>query len=328
MDQLPLAHAGGLALDPLQLAGPLLAAAAYWTRARHLARRGRPVPTWRQACMYAGLALIAATLLSPLAHVADELLAAHMAEHLLIADVAALLIVLGLTGPILQPVLRIRLFDRLRVLAHPVPALVLWALNLYLWHVPLLHEAAVRHDVVHALQHASFIAFGINMWMPVFGPLPQPAWFGNGAKLGYVIAVRLAGAVLGNVFVWAGHGFYDVYTPAEWDISAATDQSLAGAIMMIEGSLLTLGLFAWLFWKSATEGEASQELVEHAQRLGVELAPERAARAVAAGRGDELRGRVERAAAGSEDRAQDQHDRHDDDRDRDDPDQKAERLRL
>jgi hypothetical protein len=41
------------------------------------------------------------------------------------------------------------------------------------------------------------------MWMPLVGPLPQPAWFGIPAKLGYLIGVRFAGAVLGNVFMWS-----------------------------------------------------------------------------------------------------------------------------
>ena len=44
--------------------------------------------------------------------------------------------------------------------------------------------------------------------MCLFGPLPMPAWFGNLQKLGYILAVRLAGAILGNVFPWSGTAFY------------------------------------------------------------------------------------------------------------------------
>jgi putative membrane protein len=64
---------------------------------------------------------------------------------------------------------------------------------------------------------------------------------------------------------------------------------------MVEGSLLTLALFAWLFARSAREGEERQELLDLAQARGVELTEARAARAVAAGRGAELRQRIERA---------------------------------
>ena len=53
--------------------------------------------------------------------------------------------------------------------------------------------------------------------------------------------------------------------------------------MMVEGSLVTLGLFCWLFLRAARQTEERQELVEYARAHGVELTPERAGRAVAAG---------------------------------------------
>ncbi len=271
----------------LEVAPALVAGLLYARRAQTLAREGRPVPTWRQLCFAGGL-LVATAGVVALGGVAGDRFAAHMAEHLLIGDLASLLIVFGLTGPLLQPVLR---FPWLRALAHPVPALLLWAANLALWHVAALHEAAVTHDAVHALQHALFAALGVNVWMPLFGPLPMPAWFGNLAKLGYIVGVRLLGAVLGNVLLWSGHPLYDVYDVAD----PLADQTLAAAIMMVEGSLLTLVLFGWLFLRAAREGEERQELLDLAAARGVELSERRAARAVAAGRGAELRRRIESA---------------------------------
>src|SRR5215210_1565850 len=284
-------------LAPLQLLPATIAGVLYALRVHAVRRTPRAVLAARQASFYGGLVLIVATLTLTGA-LSGELFAAHMAEHLLIADLGALLLVLGLTGRVLAPVLRIGLLDRLRVLAHPAVAFPLWALDLYLWHVPALHEAAVRHEGVHALQHLGFVLFGANMWMALLGPLPQPAWFGNLARLVYVIAVRLTGAVLGNVFVFGGRVFYDVYAAGEraHGISPGGDQNAAGAIMMIEGSLLTLGLFAWLFLRTAREGEERQELLDLAAARGVELSDARAARAVAAGRGAELRRRIERSS--------------------------------
>jgi putative membrane protein len=282
-------------LAPLQLLPATIAGVLYALRVHHLRGTTRAVPGARQASFYGGLVLIVATL-TLTGSLSGDLFAAHMAEHLLIADLGALLLVLGLTGPLLAPVLRIRVFDRLRILAHPAVAFPLWALDLYLWHVPVLHEAAVRHEGVHALQHFAFVLFGANMWMALLGPLPKPAWFGNLARLVYVIAVRLTGAVLGNVFVFGGRVFYDVYAAGEraHGISPGADQNAAGGIMMIEGSLLTLGLFAWLFMRAAREGEERQALLDLAAARGVELSDARAARAVAAGRGAELRERIER----------------------------------
>jgi len=285
-------------LEALTQLGPLaVLGLLYARRVQTLGREGRPVPGWRQACFYGGFATIGLALTS-LGHDSQELLVVHMVEHLLLGDVAALLIVLGLTGPLIAPVLRIGFFDRLRILANPLIAFPLWAVDLYAWHLPVFYEAALRHPGVHALQHAMFLGFGINMWMCLFGPLPMPSWFGNLAKLCYIVAVRLTGTVLGNIFLWSGTVFYPFYTHGEsvWHISPIADQNLAGAVMMIEESILTLGLFCWLFLRTARESEERQDLLEFAQSRGLQLSEERATRAVSAGRGSELRARLESQA--------------------------------
>jgi cytochrome c oxidase assembly factor CtaG len=283
------------AVEALTQLGPLaLLGLAYAKRVHTLGRQDRPVPGWRQACFYGGFLTIGAALTS-LGSDSQELLTAHMVEHLLLGDIAALLIVLGLTGPLIAPILRVKLFDRLRILAHPLIAFPLWAIDLYVWHLPVFYEAALRHTGVHLLEHAMFLGLGINMWMCLFGPLPMPRWFGNLAKLGYIVAVRLAGTVLGNVFLWSGTAFYPFYThgDAVWHVSQIADQNLAGAVMMIEESILTLCLFCWLFLRTAQQGEERQDLLDFASSHGLQLTEERATRAVSAGRGAELRRRLE-----------------------------------
>jgi putative membrane protein len=295
------AHLAG-SFAPVQVLVPAGAAVAYAARTRTLARHGRPVPARRQWCFQGGLGLIVVTLLSPVGHIADELLSVHMAEHLLIGDIAALLLVLGLTGPVLAPILRIGVIDRLRVIAHPALALPLWAVDLYLWHLPGAYQAALQHSGVHALEHAMFIGFGMNMWMALFGPLPMPAAFTNAWRLAYILAVRLLGGLMANVFVWSGTAFYDDYAAGErfWGVSSGTDQIAAGATMMVEGSILTLILFGWLFLRTAREGAERQSLLDLAGSRGFSLSDARATRAVAAGRGAELRRRIETRAGPEE----------------------------
>jgi putative membrane protein len=286
------------AIEPLTQLLPLaLLSLLYGSRARTLARQGRAVPGWRQACFYSGMLTMAGAL-TALGDLSDELLTAHMVEHLLLGDIASLLIVLGLTGPLIAPILRVKLFDRLRILAHPLIAFPLWAIDMYVWHLPVFYEAALDHLGVHLLQHAMFLGLGINMWMCLFGPLPMPRWFGNLAKLGYIVAVRLTGTVIGNVFMWSGSVFYPFYThgDAVWRVSPIADQNLAGAVMMVEESILTLCLFCWLFLRTARENEESQDLLDFASSQGLPLTDERATRAVSAGRGSELRRRLESSA--------------------------------
>jgi cytochrome c oxidase assembly factor CtaG len=285
----PFAHVAGV-FAPLELVPLLVAAVLYAKRASTLADRGRPVPLWRQICFAAGLLTIVVALVSPIAHIGEELVIAHMVEHLLLGDIATLLLVLGLTGPLLQPILAIRFFDRLRILAHPLVALPLWALNFYFWHVPALYDAAYGGAPLHALEHVSFIFFGCLMWMPVFGPLPKPQWFTAPWKVGYVVIVRFAGAILGNVLMWSGSVLYPVYASGEhyWGISPIADQSTAGVVMMVEGTFLGLGLLAWFFFEWSREGIEKQRLLDLAFERGVELDEARAQRAVAAGQSERL----------------------------------------
>lgn len=266
----------------------------YRARVQTLARGPRAVPGWRQGSFAAGLITLAVALSAPVDSLADQLLVAHMAEHLVIGDFSALLIVLGFTGPLLAPVLRMRYVGRLRVLTHPLVALPVWALNFYAWHLPVLYQAALRHDLIHGVQHASFLFFGIAMWMALLGPLPKPSWFGNAARLAYIIVVRLAGTVLANVMIFSGTVLYPIYrgTDAQWHISPLGDQIAAAGVMMVEESLLTIGLFCWLFLKVARESEERQKLLDYAAATGVELDEGRAGRAVAAGRGEELLERI------------------------------------
>ncbi|MGZ4274001.1 MAG: cytochrome c oxidase assembly protein [Solirubrobacteraceae bacterium] len=296
------------AAAPVQTIGfPVLIVLAwvpYHLRARTLAHQGRPVPGWRYACYVAGLAVLEIAVSPPVDTLSDQLLVAHMAEHLLIGDIAALLLVLGMTGPLIAPLLRNPVVARLRVLAHPVVAIVLWAVNFYVWHTPYLYQAALRHDALHALEHATFLVFGMAVWMALLGPLPKPQWFNNAARLVFIVAVRLAGTVLANILIFGGTVFYPIYRPGDalWHISATADQVAAGGLMMVEESFLTIGLFCWLFLRVARENEQRQELMDYAVEHGLELDDRRAARAVAAGRGEELWERLRERAAGDEPR--------------------------
>ena len=281
----------------------VLAWVPYHLRARTLASHGRPVPGWRYACYVAGLVALEVAVSPPVDTISDQLLMAHMAEHLLIGDIAALLLVLGLTGPLIAPLLRNPVIARLRILAHPVVAIVLWATNFYVWHSPFLYQAALRHDALHALEHATFLVFGMAVWMALLGPLPKPQWFNNAARLVFIVAVRLTGTVLANILIFGGTVFYPIYRSGDalWHISSTADQVAAGGLMMVEESFLTIGLFCWLFLRVARENEQRQQLMDYAVQHGLELDDRRAARAVAAGRGDELLDRLrERAAAAEE----------------------------
>jgi putative membrane protein len=267
--------------DPLELSFLALAAALYARRVRVLAGRGRPVPVLRVASFAAGLAIVALALVSPVDTAGEErLFSVHMLQHLLLGDLGPVFLVLGLDGRILRPLLAWRLVHRLRVLAHPLVALPLWAADFCAWHASPLFDAALRHNSVHALQHGLFLVCGTLLWAALLEPLPGPAWFSAWWKLPYVLAMWLVMLVLAQVFLWSGHVYYEPYlhAPRMWGLSPLDDQKAGGGVMLVESGLTMVGALVWLLLRVFRESEARQRLLD----AGVE--PRAAARAARYGR--------------------------------------------
>jgi cytochrome c oxidase assembly factor CtaG len=265
----------------LQTAVVLFAAVAYALAVVRVRRRRRTTSLLRMAAFAAAVGVLLVAFLSPLDRLGEErLFSAHMAQHLLIGDVAPLLVVLGLDGPLLRPLIAVRAVQRLRRLAHPLVALPLWAVSLCVWHLTPLYDAALDHATVHALQHGLFFACGVLVWAALLEPLPGPAWFTAGRKLVYVAAMWLVSLALSQVFLWSGHAYYARYVeaPRTWGLSPVGDQRAGGGVMLVEGSLVMLGVAVWLLLRLFRESESRQRLLE----AGVE--PAAAARAARYGR--------------------------------------------
>jgi putative membrane protein len=220
---------------------------------------------WPQALAFAGgvLALLAA-LVSPIDRLGEDyLFSAHMLQHVLLGDVAPLLLLLSLSRVIMRPVTRrlVSLERRLGPLAHPVAALVLWLFLLYLWHVPALYDAALEHGALHLLEHASFFVAGVAIWWPLVQPVPMRRRMTGLWPLAYIGAAKFGLAALGLYLTWSGTAIYEYYehVPRIWGLSPAEDQSVGGAIMMVEQSLTFVVVLAWVFVRMLAQSEADQQ---------------------------------------------------------------------
>lgn len=272
-------------VEPMEVVPVLVLVVAYWQRVRTLAAKGRPVPRRRQAAFATGIILIVLALVSPLDWYAENrLLWVHMIQHLMLGDVAPAFLVLGVTGAVLRPILRVRALRRLRALAHPLVSLPLWIIDLYVWHLPFMYQAALDHDqTVHPLEHICFFMFGTFMWATVIEPLPGPAWFSAGWKFAYAFVIRVVQAIIANVFIWAQTPFYGYYVDIEHRAAAVTDQRTAGLIMFVEGSFITVVALCWLFMRFMREAEIRQRLIDQGVDAAVAArsarSPSRSARA-------------------------------------------------
>lgn len=265
-----------------ELVVSIVAVVLYAVRASQLGAR---LPRWRALCFLTGIVVLTLASSSPIDPIGEDgMFWVHMLQHVLIGDLAALLLVLGVTGPILQPVLKMRWVQALHRLTHPAAAFVLWTVLLVGWHVPVAYQAALEHSWVHGIEHISFLTAGLVMWSPIIESLPAPEWFGSGAKLLYLTGVRSIDAIVANAFWWAGTAFYPRYevTAPIWGLDPVQDQGYAGTVMMMWTGTSTLIVSALLFFRMAREGELRQDLIERG------LDPVAVKRAVRYGRGEAL----------------------------------------
>jgi cytochrome c oxidase assembly factor CtaG len=267
----------------------LIVAEALYVRAlRVLGGRGVRVPRGQVACWHGGLALQAIALLSPLGSYADDLLSAHMAEHLLLADLGAPLLLAGLRNPVLAFFLprgvlvplarRRRLRLAFRTLRRPLVAIPVYALALYGWHLSFAFEGAVRYELVHVAQHASFVFAGIIVWWPALEPkrrrLRGELW-----KIGHILAARMIGMFLGMAFVLIREPVYTgVYGSGERrGVGALADQQTAGAMMVALDILIMMFALAFFFWHAAQQHDRDEAAAGGREASGAAAEPTRAA---------------------------------------------------
>ena len=266
-----LAHGGALvgphdlfgawSMEPLVLLGALVAAWWYAAGVRSLWRSagaGQAVAPAQVAAFVGGVVTVLAALVSPVDALSGALLSAHMCQHLLLTLVAAPMLALasplqamawGLPGPLRRRAGRLqgRLRRGLQRPALPVLGLGLFTLVFTGWHVPALHDAALRDEAVHVAEHATMLASALVFWWPVVRPRRTHA----GAGVLLLFASLIASGVLAALLVFAPRPWYAYPGTRAWGLSPLQDQQLAGAVMWVPGGIVyvvagSIVLLRWL----------------------------------------------------------------------------------
>jgi cytochrome c oxidase assembly factor CtaG len=226
--------------------GLAVAAAAVYAWA---ARANRP-PAGRAAVFAVGLLLIAGSLNSPLETIAAKrLLLVHLLQNALIADIAPLLLLLGLTPPMLA---WLDAHGARRIRARY--AILAWLAAWYGTHIAGFYDWALRTGWALQIEHGLLIAGGLLFWWPlVSGRLsPPPA-------LAYLGAGFVASSFLGLALIFSSRPLYSFYehTPRLWGLSPARDQNLGGIVMNGEQTLVFLVAIGWYVWRLLEEEHVS-----------------------------------------------------------------------
>ncbi len=243
---------------------PLVVSALVYVRGWFRLHR-RDDRRWRSAQLITfllGLLAVFLALASPIESFAPLFLQAHMVQHVLLMMVAPPLIWLGapffpfLRGMPMEvraywvaPLLRWWLLRRaFQWLTHPVPAWILFTSMTWMWHIPSLYELALGSDGWHYVQHACLFLAAVVFWHPVIRPYPSRPTWSRWLLIPYLLLADVQNTVLAALLTFANVPLYRTYAelPRLGNISALDDQSAAGVIMWVPGSMAYLIPLFWI----------------------------------------------------------------------------------
>ncbi len=255
-------------LEPSILIGTVLITGLYLYaigpfRKRHFS--DEPIMTGQTIAFLSGMLIMFLALASPLDELGDSyLFSAHMVQHLCLTIIGPPLLLLGTPEWMVKPALSNKvIFKVAKVLTSPVVAFVLYNVDFWLWHEPLLYNATLENQSIHILEHLTFIIFGLLYWWPIFSPSKDLPCLSFGGQILYLFLSGMPSVLLGAGLTFSPP-LYAPYiaAPRIWGISAATDQQLGGLIMWVPVSIFYIVIMSVLFIRWMLQQEAKQQALE------------------------------------------------------------------
>jgi putative membrane protein len=245
----------------------MLYALGLWRTWKHAgARRG--IRAWEAGAFAGGWIALVIALVSPLHPWGRVLFSAHMAQHEILMLVAAPLLVLGKPMVVMLRALPRGWSSELarlgngkswqsiwRVISNAMVAWLIHAVILWMWHAPILMDAVLEKEWVHALQHLSFFLSAVLFWWAVIHGRQRAA--GYGVAVLYMFTTALHSGLLGALLTFANTLWYPPYanTTQSWGITPVEDQQLGGLMMWVPACTIYIvaGLALLAAWMRESE---------------------------------------------------------------------------
>ena len=261
--------------DPVVVGALLLAGFLYARGVQRIWRRtarGRAIRVGQATAFAGGWLVLAAAVISPLHELGGVLFSAHMTQHELLMVVAAPLLVLG--RPLVPSLWALSIAWRRRLgawtrrrtvknlwqtVSAPATAWLIHAAAVWTWHLPGPYQMAIDSELMHSLQHISFLGTALLFWWPVFDGQRRMSY---GVSVLYLFTTALHTSALGALLTFASDPWYVGYEglTAAWGLTPLEDQQLAGLIMWIPASVtyLLAALFVIAQWLREPERSAAR----------------------------------------------------------------------
>lgn len=186
-------------------------------------------PRWRRVSFIAGWVLTTLSFVSPLCALGVALFSARVTQHMLLALCAAPLIALAHLA---------RARPRSGVEASPVLAGGVFAVALWVWHLPSLYDATLQSSLLYWLMHASIGGTALLFWLSILSPSKGFALARIGAGFMAIVQMGLLGALITVAprVLYRSH----LATAPAWGLDALEDQQLGGLIMWVPAGVTLL----------------------------------------------------------------------------------------
>jgi putative membrane protein len=245
-------------IHPSTVIGIAALAAIYAWAARKF---GQTPSLAQRSFFFSGLLLMFASLNGPIHDLSDDyLFSAHMVQHLLLTLAVPPLLLAGVPGWMLRPVLsRPRIAPIARFFTRATICFVVFNLAIAIWHLPQFYNAAMANHNLHILEHLIFLAAAVLMWWPLMSQLPEFPRLAYPGQMLYSFLMSIPMSIVAIYIAMADHVLYPAYSaaPRVLPLSPLEDQLLGALIMWIPGGIIFIIIMTVVFFKWNARGEDS-----------------------------------------------------------------------
>ncbi|HEY0242607.1 MAG TPA: cytochrome c oxidase assembly protein [Gemmatimonadaceae bacterium] len=244
-------------IHPSTVIGLVALGALYLWRLRQ-AKGDEHASVVRRISFLAALLVIFASLNGPIHDLSDTyLFSAHMVQHLMLTMLMPPLLIAGVPGWMLRPLLRSRAIASIaRVVTRPVACFAIFNIVIAMWHLPVFYNAAMDNHNIHILEHLMFMAAAVLMWWPLTSQLPELPRLSYPGQMLYCFLMIMPMSIVAVYISMADRVLYPAYAaaPRITSLSPLEDQLLGGLIMWVPGGMIFMIIMSVIFFKWAARG--------------------------------------------------------------------------
>jgi cytochrome c oxidase assembly factor CtaG len=127
-----------------------------------------------------------------------------------------------------------------------------------------MYDLALEHSEIHVLEHMCFLTAGMLYWWQLLAPIKTRVAMSGMAKIVYMAVTKFFVGVLGIILVFAPHALYAWYQdhPHYWGLTVHADQSMAGAVMALEQSVIMATALVHIIMRMLSDSEKDAQRQE------------------------------------------------------------------